>query len=353
MIAQRLVAAGYEVVHTDTAGVTVYCMDDGPTPHRILLIEEAVEQTVSLAAMLQQTHAELGGAILVIFDGEAVYRRLMNGRTDLQVPIGIYAPDRFLTNQEVVFQRLGVLAVLYANMGRAANGFARSADKEGAGGVRAGLRARTKRIFGQLGFLTVVLILANVITFFVTNGRGQFDDLSYLAEHGGMISPFLEYGTSWKTALTSMFLHADWLHLAYNMVSLYFIGNMLELRIGSFRFALVYLLGGLGGNVVSAAYYALRQQPVVSLGASGAVFALLGAYILIALLDRHRIKGSQLPYLLRLAVAAGLALSGGFTQSNIDNAAHIGGFAGGLLVTAVLFWLQKKRRDKSKYDKSK
>lgn len=342
MIAQRLAAAGYEVVHTDTQGVAVYCMDIGPKPHRILLIEDGAQQTVSPAAMLQQTHAELGGAILMIFEGEAVYRRLMTGQDGVQVPIGIYAPERFLTNQEVIFQRLGIITVLYSHTGSAADEMSVRGTVQG--GLMTQMRVKLRRAFRQLGFLTVVLILANIIAFFVTNGRGQFDDLSYLAEHGGMISPFLEYGTSWRTAFTSMFLHADWLHLAYNMVSLYFIGNMLELRIGSFRFALVYLLGGLGGNVVSAAFYAIQQRPVISLGASGAVFALLGAYILIALLDRHRVKGHQLPYLLRLAVAAGLALSGGFAQADVDNAAHIGGFVSGLLVTAVLFWLQKRKK---------
>ncbi len=331
MIEEQLSRAGYTAVKTNTAGVTVWCMDEGRQPHCLLWIGSEAAAGVSLADMLQQTREELGGPVLLLFEGEAVYRRIIEANAEqvgLQlVPMGIYTAQSFMTNQEALFQRMGIIRALYGQMGN-----------ERIGGWRG--------LFGRVGFLTLVLLGVNVVLFFLTNGHGQLNDLRYLVEHGGLLSPFLPYGTGWKSLFTAMFLHADIVHLGTNMVALYLIGNALELRIGSLRFLSVYMLGGLGANLVSAVYHALQPIPVVSLGASGAVFALLGAYLLMSMMEHSDDRDGRLSRLLRLGLAAVLALSGGFTRPNTDNAAHIGGFFCGMLVMWLLVLLHRLRKKK-------
>jgi rhomboid protease GluP len=137
----------------------------------------------------------------------------------------------------------------------------------------------------------------------------------------------------WWRLLTSMFLHGSLLHIAFNMAVLYQAGQLAERIFGSLRFTGLYLIAGLSGSLASA----LWNPHVNSVGASGAIFGIVGG--LLAFIRREHsgvpptvvkdMQGSLLPFLLFNIVA-------GFIYPHTDNAAHLGGLAGGWLAGHLL-----------------
>lgn len=140
-------------------------------------------------------------------------------------------------------------------------------------------------------------------------------------------------GEYWRL-LTATFLHGGLLHLAMNMLGLWGAGQLLNRLYGNGQFLLIYLLSALAGSVASLHFGA---QVAVSVGASGAVFGVLGA--LLVAVRRNR---AQLPKAMTKQIVTGqgfflvYALVNGFTRQGIDNAAHVGGLlAGGALAWAL------------------
>ncbi|MDO4523133.1 MAG: rhomboid family intramembrane serine protease [Eubacteriales bacterium] len=189
--------------------------------------------------------------------------------------------------------------------------------------------------------MNLAIILANIVVFIVMEMMGDTADVQFMAEHGAMLIP-----ASWETGeiyrlFTAMFLHFGIEHIFYNMLMLIFIGDMLETYVGSLRYLLVYLGGGLIGNVASAVIGTERIMRAaggtmywtVAAGASGAVFAAVGGLVVIALRNRGRNIGLDSR---RLVLMAALTLFGGIRESGVDHVAHIAGFLGGALVCAVV-----------------
>jgi membrane associated rhomboid family serine protease len=126
--------------------------------------------------------------------------------------------------------------------------------------------------------------------------------------------------------VTSMFLHASILHLAFNMVALYWLGSIVEQTIGTMRFLLVYFASGLAG---SAGALLLTEPFVPTVGASGAIFGIMGALLVL----EYRATGSFAGPALGL-IAVSLAMT--FITPNISIGGHLGGLAGGILATFAL-----------------
>ena len=138
--------------------------------------------------------------------------------------------------------------------------------------------------------------------------------------------------------VTSAFLHADWQHLLFNMISLYFFGQILEPAIGAPRFLLVYFASIIGGDLLSL--YIHRHHEYYSLGASGGVCGIIFSSVF--LLPGTSITFFLLPVRLSGWLYAVLFLAfefyGGRRQrSNIGHDAHLGGAIVGLLTTTALF----------------
>lgn len=133
--------------------------------------------------------------------------------------------------------------------------------------------------------------------------------------------------------LTSAFLHSGPLHLLLNMWALWLFGPQLESVLGRVRFVALYLVSALAG---SAASYALSSPGQPSLGASGAVFGLLGAYVVVS----RRLRRDTTPVLVLLAINLGY----GFLVPRIDWKAHLGGLVAGALVTAVMAYAPRRHR---------
>jgi membrane associated rhomboid family serine protease len=139
----------------------------------------------------------------------------------------------------------------------------------------------------------------------------------------GMIPAAIAQGEWWRL-FTSTLLHGSILHLLFNMYALYWLGPQLESSLGHMRFAALYVLSALGGSVAS---YWFSDLNTVSVGASGAIFGLITATIVIG--REMRTDVSQLVVLLGINVVIG------FLQSGIDWRAHFGGAVTGAAVAFI------------------
>ena len=181
---------------------------------------------------------------------------------------------------------------------------------------------------------TMALILINVLVFIAVEFTGTSQDAWHVLEYGAAYTPYIIQNGEVYRLFTSMFLHFGIEHLVNNMMVLFVLGSRLERVIGKIRFLLIYLLGGIAGNVVSLLLELKTQEFSVSAGASGAVFAVMGAMIYIVIRNKGWLGDLSMRQIL---VMAAFSLYFGFTSSGVDNAAHIGGLLTGF-VLAVLFW---------------
>ncbi len=190
-------------------------------------------------------------------------------------------------------------------------------------------------VVGRQPMVAVGLIVVNVIAFVVTmvQGGGESTLGSSQLFREGALSPMTVAAGDWWQLITSGFLHGGLVHIAMNMLSLYLIGVGLERVLGAARFATVYGLSLLGGSV---AVYLLTEPDTLTVGASGAIFGLLGA--LLVIYKRLRLDLRQLGVI--LALNAFIT----FTVSNISWQAHIGGFVVGAIVGAAMVYAPQKNR---------
>jgi len=210
---------------------------------------------------------------------------------------------------------------------------------------------------------TFLLIAANILAFLAElRLRGQIDEVVFYL---GIIParytvPQIALEQSASGLITplfaSMFLHGGWLHLAGNMLFLFVFGRSIEDRFGHWRFFLLYFLGGLTGSLLHIVLNADSLVP--SIGASGAVAGVLGAYFITY--PRARITTLvpilfffwmvQIPALALLGYWFLLQFLSGFQMQAIESAtqggvawwAHVGGFAAGF-VLALLFRPKRRR----------
>lgn len=192
----------------------------------------------------------------------------------------------------------------------------------------------------DLPFISGMLVAVNVIVFMICTFTG---DLLYnMGELGvGHILVEKEY----IRILSAMFLHSDIHHIFNNMVILFFLGAMIEKEIGHFRYAAIYFLSGVSGNLLSLTVRVLNNDPAVSIGASGAVFGMDGVLLALVLFSGRRIDNVTIP---RVFLMIAYSLYSGFVGVNVDNAAHIGGLLTGFLLGILVCILDKhKNKDGS------
>lgn len=182
---------------------------------------------------------------------------------------------------------------------------------------------------------TILLAAINVIVFFILTSQGMTEDGLFLLEHGAMYVPRIMEDEEYYRLFSSMFLHFGFEHLMNNMVTLVLLGWNLEIEIGKFKFLVIYILSGLGGNFLSAWYELWTADYSISAGASGAIFGVIGALLYVAMRNRGRIgdiSGRGIVFMIILS------LYYGFTSSGVDNLAHIGGLITGFVLGILLYW---------------
>ena len=146
-----------------------------------------------------------------------------------------------------------------------------------------------------------------------------------ILDDGALIPELVAGGQAWRL-VSSVFLHSGFLHLALNMLSLYFLGSFVENAFGRGRFLALYLLSGLSGGIAYL-YFGGFDTPAV--GASGAIFGLLGGILGYAL--RRGTFSWQNPVIRQLLILLAINLWIGLSIPNVSNTAHMGGLAGGFV----------------------
>lgn len=191
---------------------------------------------------------------------------------------------------------------------------------------------------------TTGLIVINVLVFFLLSLRGDTESGYFMLQYGAMYEPLVTEGHEYYRLITSLFLHFGIQHLLNNMVMLGALGYQLENEIGRIKFLLIYFISGIGGNLCSLYWNVSHGEQVISAGASGAIFGLMGALLYIVAVNRGRLgRLSGRGMLIMVA----LSLYFGLTSSGVDNSAHIGGLIWGILITVLLY--RRKRMDHSQY----
>lgn len=182
--------------------------------------------------------------------------------------------------------------------------------------------------------VTVLFILLNILIFLVVDFSGGSENTAHMIACGAAYPPLiLEDGQIYRL-FTCMFLHFGIYHIANNMLILFVLGQRLEPVVGKLRYILIYLLGGAGGNIISLALETKKSEYAVSAGASGAIFAVMGAMIYVVVRNRGRIQDISTRQML---IMAGFSLYFGFTSTGVDNAAHVGGMICGFLLAVLLY----------------
>lgn len=197
---------------------------------------------------------------------------------------------------------------------------------------------RTENFKQYISYYPVVsiIIAINVLTYIGTILPGIGDEILF---RGMSINGFILEGDYYRI-VTSMFLHGGFLHLLFNMFSLFLFGPELEKFAGKVRFITIYFVSGIIGNIITL--FAEPDYWYASVGASGAIFGMIGAFGALVYYTRHifpQLKQIILPIIIISVVMT-------FIQPNINIAAHLGGMACGFLIGLVFFNPKKLRRIK-------
>lgn len=190
-------------------------------------------------------------------------------------------------------------------------------------------------------YVTIALVVVNVITYLVLEWLGDTTNGFFMAEHGAMYPDFIRINHEWWRIITAGFLHFGAVHLVNNMVILYCMGSRLERVTGHLKYFLIYLVSLIGAGLLSYGMMLRTGDYAVSAGASGAIFGVIGGFLWIVILHRGRFEQITTRGIMMMIV---LTIYYGFSSAGIDNWGHIGGLLAGFSATVILY-----HRNRQKY----
>ncbi|AWE08919.1 rhomboid family intramembrane serine protease [Lysinibacillus sp. 2017] len=170
------------------------------------------------------------------------------------------------------------------------------------------------------------IIALNLIIYLLTLIPGFGEDLIYA---GMSVNALIAAGEWWRI-ITSMFIHAGFTHVLFNMFSLFLFGPELEKIAGKIRFLTIYFLAGIFGE---AATYLTQDPYYASVGASGAIYGIFGAFAALVYYTRNLFP--QLKQIILPLIVISVIMS--FVTPNINIAAHLGGLVAGFILGIVYF----------------
>ena len=165
--------------------------------------------------------------------------------------------------------------------------------------------------------VTQIIIGICVVIFVLSFGLDQNEVIFNF----GLNPTLVQYYGEYYRLISSMFLHLNFMHIAFNMLALWQVGMVLEDRLGKYKFIVIYLLSGIAGGLLSVY---MNEPMAFSVGASGAVFGLFGAYVAIS----RRLNSDATGMLVMIAINLGI----GFVFPNIDWHGHVGGLVAGFVL---------------------
>jgi membrane associated rhomboid family serine protease len=198
------------------------------------------------------------------------------------------------------------------------------------------VRRAQRSVAGLEAPATVALVAVNVLVYLVTiyQGGAGLDSPGGKVAADGALQGAAVYDGDWYRLVTAMFLHAGVLHIAFNMLALYWLGTVVEQALGTWRFLLVYFVSGIAG---SAGALLLTGPFAVTVGASGAIFGIMGSLLVLEYVATGTFAGQAMAL-----IVLNLALT--FTIPNISVGGHLGGLVGGVLATFALVHFRHARQ---------
>lgn len=185
-----------------------------------------------------------------------------------------------------------------------------------------------------------IMVIINILIFLLTDRLILGNKGMNLFMKGALDWYSVLYNHEYYRLITYMFLHGDVDHLVNNMMVLFFLGDSLENTVGKAKYLLIYFGTGILAGITSMGYNMINNAMIVSTGASGAIFGVVGALGYIILLNKGRVENFSKK---RMILFIFLSLYGGFTSQDVDNAAHVGGLIAGIILGAVFYSMHKKK----------
>lgn len=194
----------------------------------------------------------------------------------------------------------------------------------------------------RLPVVNLTIIAVNFMYFGYLEIVGDTENTIFMVAHGALYLPAVLQGEYWRL-LTSVFMHFGIGHIVNNMLVLYVLGDNLERALGSVKYLILYLVCGIGANIVSLWFdwtVGAHEILSVSAGASGAVFGVVGGLLYAVAVNRGRLEDLSTR---QLAVMILISLYFGFTSTGVNNAAHVAGLMIGIIMGLILY--RKPRRN--------
>lgn len=182
------------------------------------------------------------------------------------------------------------------------------------------------------------IILLNILAFLVTEIIGNTQSPSFMHLCGAISSSDLFLSHEYFRTISSIFLHFGIQHLLSNMIVLWALGTSLERLIGSIRYLAIYLISGIGANIISMLWYWHNgEYYIVSAGASGAIFGVVGALLYIVLRNKGHVHGVSSRQLIWLCI---FTFAHGLLSMGVNNSAHLVGLFIGIFC-GIIFYRHK------------
>lgn len=192
---------------------------------------------------------------------------------------------------------------------------------------------KEKKDYRRFPVITIALVLLNIIYFFILEKNGSTTNVVYMLKKGAAFHYNVIVKNEYYRLITCIFMHFGLAHLLNNMFSLVLLGNEAEKFYGKIKFLIIYMGSGVCGSLASTIYFHMTDGYVVSAGASGAIYGIMGSLVVKVIEDK---RGSSFAIRKILLVFLLLVMVGRKTE-NVDNIAHIAGFAAGILIGLFVF----------------
>lgn len=194
----------------------------------------------------------------------------------------------------------------------------------------------------KTAYVNVLLIALNIGYFLFLEMIGSTEDSMFMIQHGAMFEPLVRERGEYFRLLTSVFMHFGVNHIANNMIILFILGDNMERALGHVKYLIFYLICGVGANIVSMMVNVMQGDVVVSAGASGAIFGVIGGLLYAVAINHGRLEDLSTR---QLTVMILCSLYFGFTSTGVDNVAHVAGLLIGIVMAVLLY-----RKPKPSYD---
>lgn len=195
--------------------------------------------------------------------------------------------------------------------------------------------------------VNTIIIAVNVVFFLILHYSSLFGGEEQMVEKGALSWYYVLEQKEYYRVITSMFMHSGWSHLFNNMLVLLFVGDNLERAAGKLRYLFIYFGAGILAGSTSISYNMWKdygqlslEGSTLSIGASGAIFGIVGAVLYIVIINRGRLEDINTRQMILFVI---FSLYGGVSNVRIDQAAHIGGFISGILLAALLYRRPKEK----------